>query len=114
MLVTSEFELQRISPPALPQAPLEYERLYQDQLNNVLRLYFARLQSIVGQLETAGGIIPPTTLYTVATLPSAASSGAGARAFVSNALAPVFGATVATGGAVTVPVYSDGTNWKVG
>jgi hypothetical protein len=52
MLVTSEFELQRISPPALPQAPDEYVRAYQDQLNNILRLYFARLQSIVGQLET--------------------------------------------------------------
>jgi hypothetical protein len=26
----------------------------------------------------------------------------------------VCGATVATGGAVAVPVYSDGTNWKVG
>jgi len=29
-------------------------------------------------------------------------------------LAPVFGSTVVTGGAVAVPVYSDGTNWKVG
>jgi hypothetical protein len=29
-------------------------------------------------------------------------------------LAPVFGATVVTGGAVATPVYSDGTNWKVG
>ena len=28
--------------------------------------------------------------------------------------APVFGATVANGGAVATPVYSDGTNWKVG
>jgi hypothetical protein len=26
----------------------------------------------------------------------------------------VFGSTVATGGAVATPVYSDGTNWKVG
>jgi hypothetical protein len=50
----------------------------------------------------------------VATLPSAVTSGKGARSFVTDALAPVFGATVATGGAVAVPVYSDGTNWKVG
>jgi hypothetical protein len=33
---------------------------------------------------------------------------------VSDALAPTFGATVVGGGAVAVPVYSDGTNWKVG
>ena len=50
----------------------------------------------------------------VESLPSAATVGAGARAFVTNALAPAFGATVAGGGAVPVPVYSDGTNWKVG
>ena len=52
--------------------------------------------------------------YTVATLPSAVTSGVGARSFVTDALAPGFGATVAGGGAVAVPVYSDGTNWKVG
>jgi hypothetical protein len=52
--------------------------------------------------------------YTVATLPSASTSGVGARSFVTDALAPTFGATVVTGGAVAVPVYSDGTNWKVG
>jgi hypothetical protein len=53
-------------------------------------------------------------VYTVATLPSAVTLGKGARAFVSDALAPVFGSTVVTGGAVATPVYSDGTNWKVG
>jgi hypothetical protein len=114
LLITTEYALQRIAPPALPQAGEEYARPYQDQLNNVLRLYFVRLQGVLGQLNSNATVIPPTTLYTVATLPSAASSGAGARSFVSDALAPVFGATVATGGAVTVPVYSDGTNWKVG
>jgi len=54
------------------------------------------------------------TPVAVGSLPSAATLGAGARAFVNNALAPTFGATVAAGGAVKVPVYSDGTNWKVG
>ena len=52
MIVTSDFELQRIAPPALPQAPEEYQRPYQDQLNSVYRLYFTRLQSILGQLDT--------------------------------------------------------------
>jgi hypothetical protein len=114
MIVTSEFELQRISPPALPQAPEDYQRQYQDQLNSVLRLYFVRLQNIVGQLETEGSIIPPTTVYTVATLPSAVTSGVGARAFVSDANATTCASTVAGGGANKVPVYSDGTNWKIG
>jgi hypothetical protein len=114
MIVTSEFELQRIAPPALPQAPEEYQRPYQDQLNNVFRLYFVRLQGILGELETEGNIIPPTTVYTVATLPSAATSGMGARAFVSDANATTFASTVAGGGANAVPVYSDGTNWKIG
>jgi hypothetical protein len=47
-----------------------------------------------------------------ARLPSAATSYL--RAFVSDALSPTFGATVVGGGAVKTPVYSDGTNWKVG
>ena len=59
------------------------------------------------------GVIVGTN-YTVATLPSASTSGVGARAFVTDALAPVFGATVVTGGAVATPVYSDSVNWKVG
>lgn len=55
-----------------------------------------------------------TVPVTVAGLPAAATAGAGARAFVTDATAPTFGATVAGAGAVPTPVYSDGTNWKVG
>lgn len=51
---------------------------------------------------------------TVASLTVAVTAGVGARAFVSDATAPAWGATVVGGGAVKVPVYSDGTNWKVG
>lgn len=50
----------------------------------------------------------------VAALPAAASAGAGARAFVTDASATTFASTVAGGGANNVPVYSDGTNWKIG
>jgi hypothetical protein len=114
LLVTSSSEINRVAAPALPFAPNNYEQMYQDQLNNVLRLYFNRLDAILGQLLTDAEILPALTVYTVATLPSAVSSGVGARSFVSNALAPVFGSTVVTGGAVVTPVYSDGTNWKVG
>jgi len=31
--------------PVLPVAPIEYSRDYQDQLNNILRLYFAQLDN---------------------------------------------------------------------
>ena len=113
MIVTSEFELNQVAAPNLPLAPTAYEPRYQDQVNNVLRLYFNRLDAILAQLRT-DSIIPALTNYTVATLPSAATSGVGARSFVTDALGPTFGATVVTGGAVAVPVYSDGTNWKVG
>jgi hypothetical protein len=51
-------------------------------------------------------------VYTVATLPAAGT--AGRKAFVSNALTPVFASTVVGGGAVTVPVYDNGTAWIVG
>jgi hypothetical protein len=113
MIVISEFEVNQTVAPNLPLAPEIYSRQYADQLNNVLRLYFNRVDAILDQFKT-NQIIPPLTNYTVATLPSAATSGTGARSFVTDALAPTFGATVVTGGAVAVPVYSDGTNWKVG
>lgn len=51
-----------------------------------------------------------TGAYTVATLPAGAQ---GDRAFVTDALAPVFGAAVVGGGAVGVPVYYD-AGWNVG
>ena len=56
----------------------------------------------------------PHSYSTVASLPSASTVGRGSRTFVTDALAPVFQATVTGGGAVFTPVYSDGTNWKVG
>ena len=112
-LVTTDFELNKIAAPNLPLPPSEYDRLYFDQMLNILRLYFNRLDSLTTQLMTSG-VVPPLVNYTVATLPSAVTSGKGARSFVTDALGPTFGATVAAGGAVAVPVYSDGTNWKVG
>ena len=113
LIITSTTELQKVAPPALPQPGDDYNRAYQDQFNNVLRLYFNRLNTLMDQLNSSA-IIPPTTIYTVATLPSAATSGAGARSFVSDATATTFASTVAGGGANNVPVYSDGTNWKIG
>jgi hypothetical protein len=112
-IVTTEYDIDRIAAPNLPLAPEQWNRQYQDQFANVMRLYFNRLDNFISRLD-ANGVVPPLTNFTVDTLPSAESSGAGARAFVTDALSPTFGATVTTGGAVAVPVYSDGTNWKVG
>jgi hypothetical protein len=93
--------------PRLPDATLEYDARYIDQLNNILRLYFNQIDSLIGQL-TAN--LP----LTVATLPSASTAGVGSRAFVTDSSVSTFGSTVAGGGSTKVPVYSDGTNWKVG
>jgi hypothetical protein len=51
---------------------------------------------------------------TVAGLAAAATAGSGARAFVTDANATTFAAIVAGGGSNKVPVYSDGTNWRIG
>ncbi|NBX03385.1 MAG: hypothetical protein EBR02_04875 [Alphaproteobacteria bacterium] len=56
------------------------------------------------------GVIRRTATYTVATLPAGTNND---TTFVSDALAPVWGAAVVGGGAVRVPVYYDGA-WKVG
>ena len=54
-VITSEFELNKVAAPNLPLSPLEYDRQYFDQLLNVLRLYFNRLDAILGQLQTGSG-----------------------------------------------------------
>jgi hypothetical protein len=50
----------------------------------------------------------------VSALPSAATVGAGTRGFVNDANATTFASVVAGGGANVVPVYSDGTDWRIG
>ena len=52
MIVTSEFEVGQVVAPNLPLATTEYSRAYHDQLNNVLRLYFNRVDAILDQLKT--------------------------------------------------------------
>lgn len=58
-----------------------------------------------------------TTATAVGSLPAAASGNRGARWFVTDssvAAAGNFGAIVAGGGANIAPIYSDGTNWRIG
>jgi hypothetical protein len=106
-LVTADDVLAQAVAPNLPLAPNEYERRYFDQLTSTMRLYFNQRDKIIGQLKAN---VP----VTVANLPSAVTSGVGSRAFVTDSSVSTFGTTVAAGGSTKVPVYSDGTNWKVG
>ena len=53
------------TPPNLPLAPNEYERRYQDQINNILRLYF-------NQLSNPGDIGGSTLNLNLDTLPTEA------------------------------------------
>jgi hypothetical protein len=105
----------RIINPAVPNLPLgteQYERRYQDQFANVLRLYFNQLNNALNVIVNSYTV--GSTVYTVADLPSAVTATAGARTFVSDSSVTTFNTTVAGGGSNTVPVFSNGTNWKVG
>jgi len=59
-------------------------------------------------------VVVKTLSTTVAGLPNAATVGAGARAFVTDSTGASFGAAVSGGGATSVPVYSDGSGWRIG
>ena len=107
IVTTQDLLLAKTKAPALPIAPTLYARQYQDQLNNVLRLYFTQLDNFVGQFALG-------SVYLVADLPIAAATSAGARAFVTNSSVTTFNTIVAGGGTSGVPVFFDGTNWRVG
>jgi len=57
---------------------------------------------------------PKTVVATVANLTLANTVGKGTRGFVSDANTTTFNAIVGGGGSNNVPVFSDGTNWRVG
>lgn len=42
-------DFEKVVPPAMPLSPEEFERAYQDQLNNILRLFFTRLTVIANR-----------------------------------------------------------------
>jgi len=57
------------TPPNLPLAPEEYDRRYQDQLNNILRLFFNQLNN-PGDIGGASLNLNINTLPTDADLPN--------------------------------------------
>lgn len=51
--------VKRFKAPSLPKPPTEYDRSYQDNFVNVLRLYFNQLDNLLGQIvATTGGAVP--------------------------------------------------------
>jgi len=58
MIVTSDFEISKVAAPRLPSAPLVYNVNYQEQYSNILRLYFNRLENILGQLVATIDTLP--------------------------------------------------------
>jgi hypothetical protein len=58
LIVTSQYELNRVTAPRLPDAPGQYQQQYHDQFANVLRLYFNRLDNLLGQLMATMETIP--------------------------------------------------------
>jgi hypothetical protein len=68
--------------------------------------WFSQLARVVGFLNAGS--------YTVATLPSAATAGIAARAYVTDANATTFASIAAGGGTNKLWVTSDGTNWRIG
>lgn len=54
IITTEETSLTQVKQPALPLAPVQYHQQYQDQLNNILRLYFNQVDSLIRQLRVGG------------------------------------------------------------
>ena len=54
-IITSDFELNKVAAPNLPLPPEDYNRQYFDQMLNILRLYFNRLDALTTQLMTSSG-----------------------------------------------------------
>jgi hypothetical protein len=53
IVTTESLEFTRTKAPALPLAPVQYDRQYQDTFNNILRQYFNTLDNFVARLNAA-------------------------------------------------------------
>ena len=88
-----------------------YEKLPRLAINwldqpEMVRRYWDKMATAVDLLMSAG-----TTPISVTSLPS---NPIVLRRLVFDAASPVFNAVVVSGGSSTVPVFYDGTNWRVG
>jgi hypothetical protein len=107
----------RAVPPALPQAPVQYTRVYVDKLNNVLRLYFNRLDSAIQAiLEFVAGVsvneyIAVTGAYTITTTDFLVECTSGTFAVTLPSAAALVGYSfqVKNSGTGTITVTPDGS-----
>ena len=51
VVTTEESSLTVVNAPTLPLAPVEYQREYHDALNNILRLYFNKIDALTSQFR---------------------------------------------------------------
>jgi hypothetical protein len=79
---------------------------------NIVATMSTNRLAVTGNMYTSG--ITQGNVYTITTLPAANTAGAGSRAFVSNSNTTAFYNIANAGGSNTVPVFSDGINWRIG
>jgi hypothetical protein len=58
LIVTTDYEIDKIAAPNLPLAPDQWDRRFQDQYSNVLRLYFNRLDDFIARLMATNTPLP--------------------------------------------------------
>jgi hypothetical protein len=51
VVTTEETSLTSVKSPTLPLAPVQYQQKYADELNNILRLYFNQIDTLISQLR---------------------------------------------------------------
>ena len=79
IVVTESISLTQTKAPALPFAPVEYDRQYQDTFNNILRQYFNTLDNFVSLLTlsaggTGAGVFLPNGAFQDSTTQTAANT----------------------------------------
>ena len=57
-VITESIALTQTKAPALPFAPVQYDRQYQDTFNNILRQYFNTLDNFIAQLMATTSTLP--------------------------------------------------------
>lgn len=53
-IVTTDYQIDKLAAPSLPLAPDDWDRRFQDQYSNVLRLYFNRIDDFIARLNASG------------------------------------------------------------
>jgi hypothetical protein len=128
-IVTSDFVLNRVVAPRLPNATITYSQQAMDEYTRILRLYFNQLDNILGQLMASGTSVPitfpPTALdafgrqrvsqpyslfdsqnrYAVDNQFSTSTSGTGTSTFVTNQSSVAMAVTSGGVGSVVRQTY---------